>query len=263
MTAFLLAVFIASLTGSLHCAGMCGPFALMAGLCGGAKCGDQGQQSFRWLPTGCYHAGRMTSYVVVGLIAGSLGAAVDLGGEFAGLQRTATGLAGLLMMAVGVIGLARQAGWLRSAATGSGLVARLIQPLLRRALSLPPMQRAAGIGLLTVLMPCGWLYVFAISAAATGSPWWGAATMLVFWSGTVPVLAGLVLGVSSFSSRLRLNVAALTPLLVIGLGLYTALWRAPVVLGETGSPAVATTLTEATIQLDQATHEPLPCCDGK
>jgi hypothetical protein len=260
MTAFLVAVFLASLTGSLHCAGMCGPFALMAGLCGGTGCEGKPQPSARWWPTTCYHLGRLASYVAVGAIAGSLGAAVDLGGAWAGWQRAATWLAGLLMVGVGLVSLARQAGWLRHVSPAGGFATRLIQPLLRRATQLSPVWRAAGIGLLTVLMPCGWLYVFAISAAATGSPIWGAATMLVFWSGTVPVLAALVLGLGSASSRLRLNVAALTPLLVIGLGVYTALWRAPVVLGGPDGPPVAATLTGATAQLDHATHEPLPCC---
>ena len=40
---------------------------------------------------------------------------------------------------------------------------------------LPP--RMSGTVCLRAVMPCGWLYTFAIVAAGTGSPWWGAAVM--------------------------------------------------------------------------------------
>ncbi|MBL8856276.1 MAG: sulfite exporter TauE/SafE family protein, partial [Planctomycetaceae bacterium] len=59
MIALLVTVFVASLLGSLHCVGMCGPFALLAGT------GDG--RSFRAAPTMAYSAGRLISYVAVGI----------------------------------------------------------------------------------------------------------------------------------------------------------------------------------------------------
>lgn len=263
MTALLAAVFVASLTGSLHCAGMCGPFALMAGLCG-SNCASQGGQraprTAVWMTVAGYHLGRMTSYVAVGAVAGSLGAAVDLGGSWAGWQRSATWLAGLMMVLVGTVALLRQAGWIRRDGGGPGWLARRLQPMLRRVAQFPPLARATGIGLLTVLLPCGWLYVFAITAAGTGSPSLGALTMLVFWSGTVPVLLALAAGAGSVAGRLRWNVPALTAVLVIALGCYTMFWRAPVVIGGEGSLRAAGSPAQAATRLATAASQPLPCC---
>lgn len=261
MTLFLAAVFVASLTGSLHCAGMCGPFALMAGLCGDRCDGVAGRTAAgRWIPVAGYHAGRMVSYLLVGLLAGWLGAAVELGGNLAGWQQAATWLAGMMMVAMGGMALLRQAGWisLRSG-TGSWVAGRL-QPWMRRVVKLPPAWRALGIGVLTVLMPCGWLYVFAVAAAGTGSPLLGGLTMLVFWSGTVPVLLALVLGVGGFAARARLNLPAVTAVLTVCLGIHTTIWRAPVLHGQAFPVPVAASLDEAAEAIRGLDHGELPCC---
>lgn len=274
MTLFLLTVFVASVTGSLHCAGMCGPFALMAGICssgcspvaGGTA--EQGalrgsSAGFRWLPMAAYHLGRMITYTIVGILAGTVGAAVDLGGSVAGFQQTATWLAGMLMVLMGLVGLLQQTGWVRGGQLPLGWIGRWIQPLMRRAVRLPPASRALGIGLLTVLMPCGWLYVFAITAAGTGSPWWGGLTMLVFWSGSVPVLVALVLGTGSLSGRIRWNLPALTAGLMIALGLYTALWRSPIAIAGKVDLPVAASMEEAARNLQGLDQHELPCCKCK
>jgi hypothetical protein len=44
-------------------------------------------------------------------------------------------------------------------------------------------------GLLTALLPCGWLHVFVLGAAGTQSARAGATLLLVFWVGTLPALA--------------------------------------------------------------------------
>jgi sulfite exporter TauE/SafE len=81
-------VLIASVLGSLHCAGMCGGLMLFA-------IGSDGQTSKRTkarLQAG-YHGGRMLTYTILGVVAGSIGAALDLTGGFVGVQRVAAVLA--------------------------------------------------------------------------------------------------------------------------------------------------------------------------
>ena len=68
---------------------------------------------------------------------------------------------------------------------------RLFTRAIARLADKPPIVRALAIGLLTTLLPCGWLYVFVATAAGTGSGPGGALVMAVFWAGTVPVLAGV------------------------------------------------------------------------
>ena len=65
MTTILATVFVASLLGSMHCVGMCGPFAILAGT------GDG--KSFQWKPTIAYSLGRLISYSLVGLLFGTMG----------------------------------------------------------------------------------------------------------------------------------------------------------------------------------------------
>ena len=59
------AVVTASLLGSMHCVGMCGPLAIWAS--GG---GDQVSRGTLLTSTSLYHAGRLTTYTLAGCIAG-------------------------------------------------------------------------------------------------------------------------------------------------------------------------------------------------
>ena len=58
-----------------------------------------------------------------------------------------------------------------------------------RSATLPPMAHALATGLLTTLLPCGWLYAFVALAAGTASAPLGALVMLTFWIGTLPAIA--------------------------------------------------------------------------
>jgi hypothetical protein len=83
----------------------------------------------------------------------------------------------------------------------------------------PPVARAALTGLLTTLLPCGWLYTFVVTAGGTGSAIAGAGVMVAFWIGTVPMLLAVGFGaqrvLGPFARRLPLAAAALV--LVLGL----------------------------------------------
>ena len=63
-------VLIASLLGSLHCVGMCGPFAMLA------AASDQ-QRKSALFPAMAYSLGRLATYTIVGVIFGSLGMALN------------------------------------------------------------------------------------------------------------------------------------------------------------------------------------------
>ncbi len=102
MFALVTAVLIASLLGSLHCAGMCGPFVAFA-------VNDSEGASKTGLQL-AYHLGRLTTYMLLGAAAGATGALVDLTSTLAGLQPVAMALAGGLMVTFGALELARVAG---------------------------------------------------------------------------------------------------------------------------------------------------------
>ena len=200
MDSLLLAVFVASLVGSLHCVGMCGPFvAFYAGAdgSGGAR---------RLLSHAVYSGGRLVAYATLGVAAGGIGAALDLAGSLAGFQRVAAVVAGVVMVTWGVLALLQARGArIFAQRSKSALSARL-----SRGFSVvgqqPPVVRATAVGLLSGLLPCGWLWAFLVTAAGTGTPLGGASVMAAFWLGTVPALLAVGLGaqlVSAPSQRER------------------------------------------------------------
>lgn len=209
-------VFVASFLGSLHCAGMCGGVVAFVA-------GAPGQKSVTRTQT-AYHLGRLLSYSIIGLVAGGFGAVLDLGGEAIGLGRFAIVLAGSVMIAYGVVLLLRVRGR-QVKLPVPGFLQRFYQAGFQKVAGLTPTWRGGALGMLTALLPCGWLYLFAAGAAATGSPLWGALSMAVFWAGTVPVLAALGVGVKKLSGPLQKHVPSFSAVLLVVVGLMAVLGR--------------------------------------
>jgi len=237
MTALAAAVFVASLLGSVHCAGMCGAFLAFA------VAGDQKEVPNRATLHAAYNVGRLITYCTLGAIAGTLGAALDLGGSMVGFQRAAAVLAGAMMVTIGIVSVLRAAGVKLGRVPLPPVLQRLALKGHRAAADLSPMSRALFTGLLTTLLPCGWLYAFVITSAGTGNPAWGAATMAVFWLGTLPMMIGLGIGLQSLTGRLRRHLPIATSLLIVGVGLWTIAGRwsivgMPVAKADEGSSAI-------------------------
>jgi hypothetical protein len=217
VTALALTVLAASLVGSLHCAGMCGGFVAFYTGAGGRRQG---------LGHAAYNIGRLAAYATLGALAGALGAALDLASAPAGIQRGAAVLAGALIALWGTRTLLETAGVrmarLEPPAALRGAVARGVAAVAAR----PPATRALVIGLLTGLLPCGWLYAFIVTAAGTGDPLRGAGLMAVFWLGTLPVMAGLAVAVQALAGSLRRWVPAVCAVAMIVVGLLAVAGRA-------------------------------------
>lgn len=234
--AILIAVLGASLAGSLHCAGMCGPFAAWC-LAGSAE-----RRVAPGVLQATYHGGRLLVYAALGAAAGLLGAALDLGGAWLGLQRAALVLAGAAMIAAGVVALLR----LHGVALPAAPVPRVLRDLAVRghtaAGSRGPVGRALAVGLLTGLLPCGWLYAFVLVAAGTGAALDGALVMAAFWAGTVPVLAAVGLGAQRLAGPLRRHVPVVTALalVVVGVVALSGRFRVPALSGASVARAAET-----------------------
>ncbi len=255
MQLILTTVFVASLLGSLHCVGMCGPFALIA------SSSQQGERKKTWLPTLAYSLGRLSTYSIVGFVFGSIGLAINAGTNFSSWQQTATWLAGGLMIAVGVVSLLRCFGFRVPLPQSMLPVQKLIQKGFGWTQSLRPLHKAFAIGAMASLMPCGWLYTFAIAAAGLGSPLQGALLMAVFWLGTVPLMVTLMLGFGKLQARFQKQVPVTMAVLVIGVGIFTMAFRAPIALGD--GTQVTSDRSELKQKLETVDHSQLPCCRGK
>lgn len=253
MTTLFFAVLTASLLGSLHCAGMCGPF------CGIAVSGGKSWREAGSLQT-AYHGGRLATYALLGAVAGAMGALVDLASTLAGLQPIALGLAGGAMILVGLAEIARLRGW-NIGRWGRWKLpmawAKLLQSGQRFAARRSGVSRALTIGLLTTLLPCGWLYAFVLTAAGAGSPTRGALVMAAFWLGTLPVLLSLGAGVRQLAGVFGERLPVLTSVALVVVGLITLSGRL------TLSPEVlAATISKEASQSAEAIPDPtdLPAC---
>ena len=263
MTALVAAVFFASLLGSLHCAGMCGAFVAFA------VAGDPrrpGAVSVRrtHLHT-AYNFGRLITYTALGALAGALGSAIDLAGSAAGLSRAAAIGSGSLMVLFGVTTLLRLHGMRVPKPPLPSVLERVLLAGHRFAAGRGPLVRAGLTGLLTTLLPCGWLYAFAITAAGTADPALGAAVMAAFWAGTLPVLVAVGVGVQKLAGRFAPRLPAVTAAILIIVGAVTIAQRLAV------TPLEATALAAMTRPGDHAAaierlHDlegkQLPCCVG-
>nr|WP_252981641.1 sulfite exporter TauE/SafE family protein [Aliarcobacter butzleri] len=79
------------------------------------------------------------------------------------------------------------------------------------------------LGMLNGLLPCGFVYVFAITAASTGSAFWGAFVMFIFGLSTIPALFSLGFFIGLFKqSNLRDLFIKIASILVIIFGIYIA-----------------------------------------
>lgn len=212
----ILAVLMASLLGSVHCAGMCGGFVCVYAGSGGARAPFAGASHV------AYNGGRLASYVLLGAAAGALGARLDRVGHLAGIARLAAIAAGVLMVLWGASTLAAMLGVHRT--PRPALAQRLAAPLgraLRALADRPPVIRAAALGLLTTLLPCGWLYTFVVTAGGTGTPLAGAAVMATFWLGTLPMMVAVGVGAQRAFGPLRRRLPAISAAVVIVIGLLS------------------------------------------
>lgn len=264
------AVFAASLLGSLHCAGMCGAFVAMATLPGPERPSTAESSSFvrRMLHTqsraalnASYNLGRLLTYITLGAIAGTLGAALDLGGSLVGLQRAAAIIAGACMIVFGLLAVLRTCGVAIPRMPLPRGLTTLAKAAHGRVFDFPPALRALSLGLLTTLLPCGWLYAFVITSAGTAHPLPAMLTMAAFWAGTLPVLVSLGVGLSALTGSLRRHVPLATSLLLVVVGLATVLGRMALPI-STEALAVPASMQDAEASIQNA-HEVCPLCRPK
>ncbi len=255
MEALFASVFLASLLGSVHCVGMCGPLMLIA------TQGTQGAGSSSRGTGTLYHGGRALSYAALGLAAGGFGAGMDWGGALFGFQRIALTLSAGFLVGLGLWQIARVRGWVPSLGhRGTRTAHRGLAHWRAQVMRWPAARRSFAMGGLSGLLPCGWLFAFVAVAAGSGSAWMGAGLMLAFWLGSVPLLATFAGGAGRIWPRLQARFPLLTPLLLIAAGIFVLQGRAAVTRPDWQTAAQEHQPEQA---LQQALSEEPSCCAGK
>ena len=175
---------------------MCGPLVLgqvasrLAAVPAASLCEAHRLRAGLLLP---YHAGRLTTYAALGAAAGTAGLA---------FTHTLASWRALPLLLAATLLLAAATGRLPIARPGWNL--RWTNRLTRRS--------AAGtylFGLALGLLPCGLIYAALVGACALATPLWGAAGMLAFGLGTVPMLA--IIGAAGQTRRTGARLARFAP----------------------------------------------------
>ena len=232
-TSLFLAIFLGSLLSGWHCALMCGGIA--AGIEGAAeKPLLRVSATHLWQQQLIMHLGRMTTYVLLGALAGGIGAALWQQ-EFIPVQRPLFALTSCILILLGL----RLIYPVKAKLGGVGLwfgshLARYWAHYLGRQASTPARWFS---GMLWGLVPCGLVYSILPLAFLSGTPFTGALLMLAFGLGTLPNL----LLISRFSATLVqfshypwVRIFAASLLIMSGLfGLYRA-WSLPEALLKGG-----------------------------
>ncbi|MCB9739270.1 MAG: sulfite exporter TauE/SafE family protein [Deltaproteobacteria bacterium] len=173
LAAFTVAL-VGGVAGSGHCVGMCGPF---AGFAGTARRGA-------WDGTAAYQLGRATAYLGLGVVAGVFGEVVGKAASMFELQRVLAVLTGVSLVVIGASYLFAP----RRLGRFGRIWARWVAELAAFARRAGPRAGPYLLGLSASLLPCGFLYTFAVAAAATGTLAGALLTMSGFWLGTAPAL---------------------------------------------------------------------------
>ncbi len=209
MTALVASVFVASLLGSAHCAGMCGGF-----VCAYAP-GATARAHV------AYHGMRLAAYLTLGVAAGLVGVGVTQAGRFVAVQQGAALVAGALMVLWGLAAILRARGLPALGRAAPAPPRTALQQLTRRASGWSPSGRAAMFGGITALLPCGWLYAFVVTAAGTGSVPRATLVMAVFWLGSVPALLAVAGGAHRLTARWRAQIPLVTAMSIVLMGVLT------------------------------------------
>jgi len=209
-----LSIITIAFLGSLgHCVGMCGGIVVAYT---STKICNSWSKTKQTISHIFYSAGRIFTYMIIGMLFGYFGEVVTV-------SKTANAvlllLAGLLMILVGfsLIGKLKFLTLIEHSISKSSWY----QLTFKKLISTNSLGGFLLLGMLNGLLPCGFVYFFAITAISTGSALGGALVMLIFGISTVPALFSLGFFVGIFKqSALRNTMIKLAAILVITYGIF-------------------------------------------
>lgn len=206
-------LFLTGLAGSLHCVGMCGPILLAFS----RLLNPAGPTSFL-AHHASYHAGRLWTYGLLGLLVGQAGMELREQSLILGWQRPLGVLVSALVISSGLITLGlipgprlnlqiggcaqRPPGWLAGLASDPRWAARLL------------------LGAIMGLLPCGMVYAMLLVVSTLPTPVHAAVGMVCFGAGTLPALSFVVLGSRLAPRWLAIRGPRLAAVLLVGIGVF-------------------------------------------
>lgn len=202
---YLYLAFFMGLFGSLHCVAMCGPLVMALPVSGKSTSAIMANRVI-------YQVGRVITYGLLGVIIAFLGTSITV----KGWQQVLSITTGLILISIAVFtllnhrfpGLER---WKQHA----------FQPIIKKMgywLYKPGGSFMAGI--MNGLLPCGMVYMALAAALNADTVWKGGAFMIVFGSGTFPMMLAVSFFGSMIKKKFKFNLSKWLPSMYLILGIW-------------------------------------------
>ena len=208
-------ISIAFLGSFGHCIGMCGGIVIAYS---STKVKSNWSKKMQTLVHLLYSFGRVTTYTILGALFGLVGGVVTFDNLTSGIFLLITGLT-MVLIGLSLMGKIKFLSTIEHSCSKSPLY----QSTFKTLIGSDSLMSFYLLGMLNGLLPCGFVYVFAITAASTGSALWGAFVMFIFGLSTIPALFSLGFFIGLFKkTNLRDLFIKIASYLIVGFGLYIA-----------------------------------------
>jgi len=197
-----------------HCIGMCGGIVLAYSTIKIEPASSKVSQSVAHL---LYSFGRILTYSTLGAIFGYLGGVATFNNYSNGVLLIIVGVV-MILAGLSLMGKIKFLTIIEHSFSSSSMYKNAFKQVLNSKSNLSFFI----LGMLNGLLPCGFVYFFAITAASTADPLYGAMVMAIFGLSTVPAMFGLGFLTSLTSATsFRNMMMSLSTIAVILYGAYT------------------------------------------
>ena len=212
----LFTIFSIAFLGSFgHCIGMCGGIVLAYSTINISPTSSKISKTIAHL---LYNFGRVLTYTLLGAIFGALGGVAKFSNTTNGTLLIVTGII-MIFAGISLMGKIKFLTIIEHSISSSNFYKNSFQKILHSKSNLSFFI----LGMLNGLLPCGFIYFFAITAASTASPFYGALVMFIFGISTIPAMFSLgFLSSLASATNFRNMMMSLSSVAVILYGLFTA-----------------------------------------
>ena len=214
-TVNLLTIISIAFLGSFgHCIGMCGGIVVAYS---NIKISPSDSKVSQTTAHFLYNMGRVVTYTILGALFGAVGGVATLSNTANGTLLIVAGVV-MILAGLSLMGKIKFLTLIEHTFASSSVYKKAFQTILHSRSN----SSFFVLGMLNGLLPCGFVYFFAITAAATASPLSGAMVMFIFGISTIPALftLGFISSLAS-TSGFRNMMMALSSVAVILYGTFT------------------------------------------
>jgi hypothetical protein len=207
-------VSIAFLGSFGHCIGMCGGIVLAYST---IKVSPESSKVSKTTAHLLYNFGRVFTYTLLGAIFGAIGGVATFSNTANGIMLVFAGVV-MILAGLSLMGKIKFLTLIEHTFSSSSVYKKAFQSILHSKSNMSFFI----LGMLNGLLPCGFVYFFAITAASTASPLYGALVMFIFGMSTIPAMFSLgFLSSLASATSFRNMMMALSSVAVILYGAFT------------------------------------------